>query len=105
MLGYIYKITNKINNKCYIGQTIHNINSRFKEHINASKHNTGCPLIGKAIAKYGEDNFEIELIEEIDSELLDEREMYWIEFYNSNNLDYGYNLTQGGKKVNISVTK
>lgn len=94
-MGIIYKIENSINNKVYIGQTIHTAKHRWQQHIAASKAGRGMqyPLY-KALAKYGLDNFRFEIIEEIDNQLLDEREKYWIKFYNS--YRDGYNATIGG---------
>ena len=60
MIG-IYKITNKINQKCYIGQSIH-IEKRWKEHVNLAQ--TGETLLYKAFRKYGIENFIFEIIEE-----------------------------------------
>lgn len=90
MIG-IYKITNKVNGKCYIGQSIH-IKKRFQEHIK-SKFNT--PLC-KAFKKYGIDNFTFEVIEECEEKKLNEREIYYIKFFHSCVDEYGYNLTYGG---------
>ena len=96
----IYKITNKINNHSYIGQSI-NIKQRWSSHKSYYKTNAlsknekyyNCNLY-TAMRKYGIDNFVFEIIEECDSELLDEREKYWIEFYDTYN--NGYNMTKGG---------
>lgn len=94
MIG-IYKITNKINNHCYIGQSIH-IHIRWNEH--KLKYNwereSNKPLY-KAFMKYGLENFTFEVIEECPVELLNEREMYWIDYYNS--FKDGYNVTSGGE--------
>ena len=89
MIG-IYKITNKINNKIYIGQSI-DIERRWWEHKHDDNHNS---LIHLAIKKYGEKNFTFEIIEECNQNQLDEREQYWIKTYNS--FEEGYNLTRGG---------
>ncbi len=59
MIG-IYKITNKLNNKSYIGQSIH-IEQRWQEHLYKS---SGCSLLKYALYKYGADNFSFEIIEE-----------------------------------------
>ena len=59
-LSYVYKITNKLNNKIYIGQSV-NIERRWKEHICDNRKNS---LIHLAIQKYGKDNFDFEVIEE-----------------------------------------
>lgn len=103
-MGYIYKITNKINNKVYIGQTSRTIEIRWKEH--KKNINSLCdrlPLY-KALKKYGVDNFTIEEIDECENSLLDEREIYWIHYYNSFSKENGYNCTSGGKGINIVAT-
>lgn len=92
-LGKIYKITNIINGKVYIGQTIRTLKTRFNQHINR----TGCTYLHSAIHKYGKEKFKIELIEEVPKENLDEREIYWISFYNSTDKTKGYNLIKGGR--------
>lgn len=95
-MGYIYKITNTINNKIYIGQTRYTIQKRWTEHC--SVYNKLDYPLYKAIRKYGQDNFIIEEIEQISDELLNEREIYWIDFYHSYApLGYGYNVTLGGE--------
>lgn len=102
MIG-IYKITNKINNKIYIGQS-KNIEQRWKEHIRHSKdkYSRHKPYIHSAINKYGKDNFKFDVIEECKFEELDEKERYYIKLYNSNKRGIGYNITPGGDaKYNI----
>ena len=94
-MGYIYKITNQINNKIYIGQTKKTIEERFKVHIKNAKNHINRYLYD-AMNCYGFDNFHVSMIEECDNSLLDEREKYWIKFYQSNNKEYGYNMTIGG---------
>lgn len=93
-MGYIYKITNKINNKVYIGQTITTVEHRWKGHLQAWKGNRHCQALYDAFDKYGIDNFIVETIEKCDIEELDDREKYWIQYYDSYN--NGYNLTVGG---------
>ena len=88
----IYKITNKINGKCYIGQS-KDIIKRWKTeykwyHIN--KH------LQAAFNKYGFENFDFEIIEECEPGLLNEREQFWISIYNSFDRNFGYNKTLGG---------
>ena len=94
-MGYIYKITNTINNKLYIGQTRKTIEERFQMHIRKAKQHANRYLYD-AMNKYGYDNFVPSEIEECDDSLLDEREIYWIAYYNTANKQYGYNMTIGG---------
>lgn len=102
MVG-IYKIENLINGKIYIGQS-QNIIRRWNEHRNFSyrpelQHK---PLYQDFI-KYGLKNFSFEVVEECSIDLLDEREKYWIEYYNSCYFapnSNGYNLNYGGGKYN-----
>ena len=99
-MGYIYKITTKVNNKAYIGQTIKTVEKRFQQH----KNNSNKPyfsqiVLYKAFNKYGIQNFKCETIEEIPNEQLDEREKYWIEYYDT--YFNGYNSTLGGRLVEL----
>ncbi len=83
----IYKTTNLINNKFYIGQDKHN---------NPDYYGSGI-ILKEAIKKYGKENFQKEILEECSSsEFLNDREIYWIDFYNSTNREIGYNITRGG---------
>jgi hypothetical protein len=88
---FIYKTTNLINGKIYVGQY-----SGKKDNYLGS----GL-LIKKAIKKYGRENFVRDILENDinDRVLLNIKEKYWIKFYNSNNLEIGYNLTEGGDGV------
>lgn len=94
--GVIYCITNIINNKKYIGQTIRDLSIRKREHIGQS--NNGSDLaIHQAIRKYGENNFEWSIIDQAYSqEDLDNKEIYWIDYYDSY-YDGGYNMAKGGQ--------
>lgn len=96
MRGFIYKITNTINSKSYIGQTIQNVKERFYQHC-ATKCSKAVSnmAIHRAIKKYGKSNFTVEVIEKIDSANLNDRERYWIRYYDSYN--NGYNSTEGGQ--------
>lgn len=96
-MPFIYKITNLINNSIYIGLTTRTVEARWKEHY---LHNE--QVIDKAISKYGKENFSIEMIEECDDEILDEREIYWVKFYNS--FENGYNTTAGGRRGHAVFT-
>ena len=92
-MAFIYKITNDINQKVYIGKTERSIEERFKEHCRAYNYEQveKRPLYA-AMKKYGTEHFHVELVEETDNP--EEREQYWIKFYNS--YGDGYNATMGG---------
>nr|DAG72515.1 MAG TPA: intron associated endonuclease [Bacteriophage sp.] len=97
--GKIYLITNEVNSKVYVGQTIQTLNKRFNGHCCYSKSDRSINMyIKRAIHKYGRDKFHIQLIEECPINILNEREKYWINFYDSYNT--GYNLTLGGQDSN-----
>lgn len=99
-MGFIYKITNLINNKIYIGQTIKTVEKRFNQHKNNYiKPYFSQIVLYKAMKKYGIDNFSCEEIEEVENKQLDEREKYWIKHYNS--YYDGYNSTIGGRLVEL----
>lgn len=93
-MGYIYKITNNINGKCYIGKTERTINVRWSEHIRLSRLKLDLPLY-RAFLKYGVENFSIEEVEQCNNTVIDEREIYWIDYFNS--YKNGYNCTAGGE--------
>lgn len=91
MKGYIYRITNKVNGKSYIGQTRNTVEFRWRQHINAKDNK----YFHKAIKKYGVENFKIETLECCNVEDLDSKEIYYIAKYNTFG-ENGYNLTKGG---------
>lgn len=97
----IYKIENLVNHKVYIGQSV-NIKRRFQEHIKRSVNNFKGnrdykSMISDAIRKYGKENFKLTIIEECQREELNDREIFWILYFESNNPKKGYNLTIGGE--------
>ena len=96
MMG-IYKITNLINGKSYIGQSVH-IERRWTEHCLPS----ATSLIARKIKEYGKENFSFEIIEECTSEELDQKEEYYIHFYNSL-VPNGYNISDSieGKQTSF----
>ena len=99
MIG-IYKITNAINGKIYIGQSI-NIQRRWNQEKNKA-FNQNDPaynqLLSQAFRKYGVDNFTFEIIEKLSTEALNEREEYWINYFNSKTPG-GYNAQSGGRYI------
>lgn len=93
---YIYLITNKLNNKKYIGQTI-NFEKRMKEHIYGRNSKKNC-LIDRALKKYGKNNFTFEILDITDSqENIDYLEKYYIKKLNCIKPN-GYNILKGGRK-------
>lgn len=96
--GRIYIIRNTVNDKVYVGQTHVSIKLRFQNHLSAARRGLDY-VIGKAIRKYGEDKFYVELLEECLIEELNEREKYWIKFFKATDNRFGYNMSIGGNVV------
>lgn len=107
-MAYIYKITNLINNKIYIGETTRQIRIRWNEHksvcMNESGHGYNYHL-HNAMRKYGIENFKIEEIEFCKDEKRFERETYYINLYQSNNSKYGYNYVVEGSGQTSYLTQ
>lgn len=94
-MSYIYLIENDINNKKYVGKTNFSIEKRFKEHLeDSTKIRKEKRPLYNAIQKYGKEHFSIKQLEEVSVDIANEREQYWINYYNSYN--DGYNATMGG---------
>lgn len=100
----IYAIKNNINNKVYIGQST-DIKRRYSEHLRSaqpdkyaqkSPRDANTP-IHLAMKKYGVDNFTLETLEEVEREQLNNRERYWIQYFKSNQKQFGYNISSGGQ--------
>lgn len=98
----IYKITNKINNKCYIGQSTRTFNERYWGGRWWDGTNW---ILGKELSKYGVNNFEVELLEFdiLKDETLDEMERFYIKKYNSLYPD-GYNFEDGGQNYGMKFS-
>jgi group I intron endonuclease len=95
--GIIYKATNLINGKCYIGQTTRGFEKRVREHNNLSGNTKGY-YFHNAVRKYGKDNFEWEILCECESKtMLDIMETFKIMVNHSHISEGGYNLTWGGE--------
>lgn len=98
---YIYKLTNNINGKVYIGQT-NNLQRREQQHRRANREEN--KLLYYAIKKYGEENFSFECLEDL-CEDYNEKEKYWINKFRSY-IGYedcnGYNMTEGGENPPIN---
>lgn len=98
MYGFIYITTNHINGKQYIGQKKYDKSNKWKKYLGS-----GIAL-KRAIEKYGESNFSKEIIEECQTkEILDDREKYWINYYNAVDSDDFYNIASGGDGGNTIV--
>ena len=94
----VYKITNKINGKSYIGQTKFSVEKRFKEHQHCK-----TSLIGKAIHKYGVENFSIEVLAKCKTQKeLDEMEIFFIAYFDCITPN-GYNLAKGGRYKLVEI--
>ena len=92
----IYKVTNILNGKVYIGQTKRTLEARWVQHCCDANSRIHCFNLQKAIKEHGADNFKIEQIDSADSKAeADEKEVFWIKFYNS--MEEGYNASPGGR--------
>lgn len=97
----IYKITNLINQKAYIGQSI-NILVRWRRHKTEMNNLDNSYPLYRAMRKYGLNNFSFTILEECPKEELNERERYWIKTYDT--YYNGYNLTSGGQTGGGSIS-
>lgn len=98
-MHFIYKITNLINNKIYIGQT-NNPNLRWSQHKSSAKYNRGNQIITKSISKHGADNFIFEVIATcLTLSDANESEEIIIKQYDSCNILIGYNIDAGGNAL------
>lgn len=93
MKGVLYKVTNNINDKVYIGKTYQNLNARILQHKSEAKRSNNRKFY-RAINKYGFENFNFEVISELEEGTLELEEIKLIEYYNS--YFNGYNSTLGG---------
>ena len=93
----IYCIENITTNKKYIGQSI-DINDRWRKHISELNHNSHHnDYLQKAWNKYGEDDFTFYILEYCEEKYLDDKEIYYINLYNTTDRKHGYNLKSGGQ--------
>ena len=92
-MAFIYKITNTDTNTIYVGKTNLTINERFDRHVKNSKNSE--TYLYNAMRKYGIDKFIIEILEECTDDILNDREIFWIDQLNTF-VPNGYNMTKGG---------
>lgn len=98
--GTIYKITTKHNGLVYVGQTVQSLRRRWRSHLSHFYLNTHHnELLQKVFDKYGEDDFVVEVLDTCDVSELDEKERYWISYYDATNREKGYNFESGGNKL------
>ena len=91
MYGFVYITTNHVNGKQYIGQRKYDKQGKWKEYLGSGI------ILSRAIEKYGIKNFSKEIIEECKTKkILNEREIYWINYYNAVESDNFYNIASGG---------
>jgi hypothetical protein len=98
-VGLIYKATNLINRKEYVGQTKQTLKRRMSMHKWRSKKRSNTHFYN-SMKKYGFDSFKFEVLEEIENKNLDEREKYHI--HKLNTLENGYNMNDGGRVTKIT---
>ena len=91
--GTVYLIENCVSGKCYVGQTTQRLHRRWHGHLNDARNGSDYPL-HRAIRKYGVNAFTVSVLEQIDSNFLNDAEITWIKKLNS--FENGYNLTLGG---------
>lgn len=87
----VYKITNDVNGKVYIGQTT-NFRKRISDYKNIEKRKTGSRPIGIAVKEYGKENFSVDIIKRCKPDELDYYELYYIKEYKADNPEFGYNV-------------
>jgi hypothetical protein len=96
-MGVIYKITNVLDGKVYIGQTMRKFEERKREHLRSFKDSKSQTVLIKAVLKHGVNNFNFEVVEECNNDQIDEKEIYYIKQYNSK-APNGYNVRSGGRE-------
>lgn len=101
--GFLYIITNNVNDKVYIGQTTTTVKARWSEHKHEAGRKKPDMVIAKAIKKYGVENFKIVELEKVEADsfeelnqLLNKKEISYIKQYDCTSHKNGYNVTSGG---------
>jgi len=95
----VYKITNLVNGKVYVGRTTLTAASRWRRHLSAAHLGKGSPYLGAAIRKHGVEAFTVETIYEAKTNTeLSAMEIFFIVLHQSNLRENVYNLTLGGEQ-------
>lgn len=89
----VYKVTNTLTGKVYIGQSI-DLRKRVSEYNTAARYEK-TRAIDRVIANYGTENFVLTILEECNKEVINDREAYYIELYKATNPEFGYNTKEG----------
>lgn len=98
----VYKLTNIVNNKIYIGITSIGTGKRFRVHVSKAMRGSDYPL-HQAIREYGEFNFKLDILEFCETaEQLRERERFFIAMFNAQDINIGYNTTAGGEYAEVT---
>lgn len=99
MSNYIYIIKNFCNGKIYIGKTERDVNKRFTEHLTESRAKSSPTYhycLSRAVRRYGEQCFDVAILaEDVPLEKLDLIEAHYIDLYQSDNPEFGYNISSG----------
>ena len=101
-MAHIYKITNILNDKGYVGKTERKPEQRWKQHLYCAKTD-GPMVISKAIRKHGEKNFKFEVIEECSVEEMNSKEIHWIDYHDT--YHNGYNSSLGGDGAGAGIKR
>ena len=111
LTGYIYCITNSINNKKYVGQTSVSVESRYAEHLRCARSYDSHLLLYRSIKKYGEHNFSVRTVDIVSANskcdlkhILNELEVWYIKKFNTY-MPNGYNMTLGGSSFAEHITQ
>ena len=89
LLVFIYKISCKLDNRCYVGQTAFDVNMRFRQHAKANS------VLGRAMRQLGVENFSVEILDCVQHTVADDVEIAWIERLNCR-VPNGFNVARGG---------
>lgn len=105
MIGIIYKVTNDLNDKVYIGQTVYLLENRWEWHIKKASNPKDNSKFHRALRELGASHFKIEEITRVDKKVLDDTEIHYINKYDTFFNGYNSTLGGGGKRAYIYTDK